>query len=114
MNEVLVSLGTCIEFGKINQASPYPPQMKGMEGASEVTYKALNGGVSPNEILSEALIPAMDRVGNKFANGKILVPQMLLSAKAMSESMKYLKPYFQNGEIKRKGTFIVGTVAGDL
>jgi 5-methyltetrahydrofolate--homocysteine methyltransferase len=39
---------------------------------------------------------------------------MLLSAKAMSESMKYLKPYFLNGKIKRKGTFIIGTVAGDL
>jgi 5-methyltetrahydrofolate--homocysteine methyltransferase len=39
---------------------------------------------------------------------------MLISAKAMSESMKQLRPYFQSGDIQRKGTFIVGTVAGDL
>jgi len=32
----------------------------------------------------------------------------------MSSAMKHLKPYFQSGETKRKGKFIVGTVAGDL
>ena len=39
---------------------------------------------------------------------------MLLSAKAMNSAMKHLKPYFQNGEIKRKGVFVIGTVMGDL
>lgn len=111
---ILTKLGECIEFGKINQASPYPPAMKGQAGASELTNDALNEGVQPQEILNEALIPAMNRVGNKFTEGRIFVPQMLLSAKAMNESMKHLKPYFQSGEIKRKGVFIVGTVAGDL
>ena len=28
--------------------------------------------------------------------------------------MKHLKPFFQNGEIKRKGVFVIGTVMGDL
>ena len=114
MNDILVQLGQCIEYGKINTASPYPPAMKGQEGASELTLKALQKGITPGTILSEALIPAMGRVGNKFAEGKILVPSMLISAKAMSESMKHLKPFFKNGEIKSKGTFIIGTVAGDL
>ncbi len=31
----------CIEFGKINTASPYPPDMRGQEGADELTKKAL-------------------------------------------------------------------------
>lgn len=114
MNAILNQLGVCIEFGKINLASPYPPTMKGQDGAKELTAKALDSGITPNDILGEALIPAMGRVGNKFSEGKILVPQMLISAKAMSESMKQLKPFFQNGDIKQKGTFIIGTVAGDL
>lgn len=114
MNDILIKLGECIEFGKINQASPYPPAMKGQAGASELTNNALEDGIQPQEILNEALIPAMNRVGNKFTEGRIFVPQMLLSAKAMNESMKHLKPYFQSGEIKRKGVFIIGTVAGDL
>jgi 5-methyltetrahydrofolate--homocysteine methyltransferase len=39
---------------------------------------------------------------------------MLMSAKAMNTAMKHLRPYFQSGEISRKGKFIIGTVAGDL
>jgi len=39
---------------------------------------------------------------------------MLLAAKAMAASMNHLKPYFQTGEVKRKGVFIMGTVVGDL
>ena len=45
---------------------------------------------------------------------KIFVPQMLLSAKAMSASMVHLKPFFQSGEVQRKGVVIMGTVMGDL
>jgi Predicted cobalamin binding protein len=88
--------------------------MKGQPGASELTKEILEKGANPQDILNTALVPAMNRVGNKFTEGKIFVPQMLLSAKAMNESMKFLKPYFLSGEIKRKGVFIIGTVAGDL
>jgi len=39
---------------------------------------------------------------------------MLMAARAMNSAMKHLKPFFQSGETKRKGKFIIGTVAGDL
>jgi len=107
-------LSECVEFGKINLASPYPPQMKGQPGADEITKEALEAGVTPTEILNEALITAMNKVGQKFSENKIFVPQMLLSAKAMGASMVHLKPYFANGSVKRKGVFILGTVFGDL
>ncbi len=114
MNEILEKLLECVELGKINQASPYPPQMKGLPGADEHTVEALKEGISPSDIMNLALIPAMNKVGQKFTENKIFVPQMLLSAKAMNASMIHLKPFFQSGEVKRKGTFIIGTVFGDL
>lgn len=114
MIDLLTKLQTCVGMGKINQASPYPPAMKGMPGAFELTKEALDAGVTPQTILDESLIPAMARVGEKFTEGKIFVPQMLLSAKAMNEAMKHLKTFFLCGDIQRKGVFIVGTVAGDL
>ena len=113
MNEILEKLFTCIEFGKINTASPYPPQMRGQEGAMELTKQALDGGIAPSEIMDQALIPAMTRVGQKFTEGQVFVPQMLLSAKAMNAALTHIKPFFQSGEVKRKGTFIIGTVFGD-
>ena len=113
-SELIDKLFECVEFGKINFASPYPPQMKGLPGADEITKEALESGVTPSEILNSALIEAMNKVGNKFTEKKIFVPQMLLSAKAMNASMIHLKPYFADGSVKRKGVFIVGTVFGDL
>jgi methanogenic corrinoid protein MtbC1 len=114
MNALLNKLAECIEFGKINMASPYPPQMKGQEGADEIARKALDEGVAPQDILSYGLMPGMERVGVKFRENKIFVPQVLMSAKAMSTAMLHLKPYFLTGAAKQKGTYIIGTVLGDL
>jgi methanogenic corrinoid protein MtbC1 len=114
MKEILSKIAYCVEVGKINKASPYPPAMKDQEGADELARQALTDGVKPDEILELALIPAMAVVGNKFSKQEIYVPQMLMSAKAMSSAMAHLKPYFLSGETKRKGTFIIGTVTGDL
>lgn len=114
MTETLTRLSQCVEVGKINKASPYPPSMKDQEGADELAKKALDEGCKPGDILENALIPAMAIVGNKFSRQEIFVPQMLMSAKAMSSAMAHLKPYFLSGETKRKGTFIIGTVTGDL
>lgn len=114
MNELLTRLAECVEFGKINMASPYPPQMKGQEGADEITRKALDEGVNPQDILSLGLMPGMERIGVKFRENKVFVPQVLMSAKAMSTAMLHLKPHFLSGAAKQKGTFIIGTVLGDL
>ena len=113
-NQLLLKILECVEFGKVNKAAPFPPNMKGQNGAYELTKEALDQGVKPEEILNEALIKAMDRVGQKFSEKKIFVPQMLISAKAMNAAMEHLKPFFQSGQVKRKGKFIIGTVAGDL
>jgi 5-methyltetrahydrofolate--homocysteine methyltransferase len=113
MSTTIELLSKCVEFGKINKNSPYPPSMRGQDGADEYTRLALEEGVLPGEIL-DALIPAMTNVGVKFSQNKIFIPEMLMAAKAMSESMKHLKPFFISGDVQRKGTFIIGTVFGDL
>lgn len=114
MESILLKLGEAVEHGKADKNSPYPPQMKGEDGADELAKQALDNGVAPSDILTEALVPAMDRVGQKFSENKIFVPQMLMSARAMSAALSHLKPFFQSGAVKTKGTFIIGTVKGDL
>jgi methanogenic corrinoid protein MtbC1 len=114
MENILERLALCVECGKINRTSPYPPNMKDQDGADELAKKALEDGIKPDEILENALIPAMANVGNKFTKKEIYVPQMLMAAKAMNSAMIHLKPFFLSGETKRKGKFIIGTVSGDL
>ena len=114
MDELFERISRCVEFGKSDKSSPYPPDMKGQDGADELARLALESGIKPGDILDKALIPAMSLVGDKFSRKIIYVPQMLMAAKAMNSAMKHLKPFFQSGETKRKGKFIIGTVSGDL
>ena len=110
---ILQKLAECVEVGKISKTSPFPPQMKGMDGADELTVEALANGITAEQVLG-ALVVGMGVIGDKFSAGKAYVPNMLMAAKAMSAGMAHLKPYFSSGEVKRKGTFVVGTVFGDL
>ncbi len=114
MSDILAQIADCIEFGKINKAAPFPPQMKGLDGSDELTRQALDEGVNAQDILTKALMVGMQKVGIKFRENKVFVPQVLMSAKAMSTAMVHLKPFFLSGDVKRKGTFIIGTVEGDL
>lgn len=114
MNDILEQIALCVENGKINQKSPYLPSMKGQLGADELTLQALEEGVAPADVLSKGLIVGMGRIGVKFRENKVFVPQVLMSAKAMSGAMAHLKKYFMDGSVKRKGKLIIGTVEGDL
>ena len=113
MENVLEQIAFCVECGKINLNTPYPPALKGQLGANEYTLQALDSGFSPSDILS-SLIKGMERIGIKFRENKVFIPQVLMSAKAMNESMKYLRKYFIDGSVRHKGVLILGTVEGDL
>jgi methanogenic corrinoid protein MtbC1 len=114
MNSLLEKIAHCVEFGKINLASPYPPDMRDMPGADELTRQALDEGISADDILKKGLVVGMEKIGIKFRDNLVFVPQVLMSAKAMSTAMEHLKPFFLSGTVKRKGIFLIGTVAGDL
>lgn len=114
MDNILDKISFCVEFGKINTATPFPLEMKEQPGADELTEEALKSGVSPSDILTKALIDGMQKVGVKFRANEVFVPQVLMSARAMSAGMNHLKPYFNDGTVERKGKFIIGTVEGDL
>lgn len=114
MEDFIGRISISIQKGKVDINSPYPPDMKGLPGALELTGEALEKGVSANDILTKAMIPAMGIVGDLFKDKKLFVPQVLMCAKAMNSAMSHLKPYFNSGEIQKRGTFVIGTVSGDL
>lgn len=114
MNELLEKLALCVEMGKIDKTTSYPPELAGQDGADELTKQALDLGISPDDILHKACVPGMHNIGDKFRKNEVFVPQLLIAAKAMTSVMNHLKPYFLSGEIQIKGTFVIGTVSGDL
>jgi methanogenic corrinoid protein MtbC1 len=112
--ELLDSLALCVERGKVNAKSPFPPALKGQDGADEITARALAEGATPQEILTQALMVGMNRVGENFRDKKIFVPDLLMAARAMNASMVHLKPFFKNDQVRLRGTIVLGTVSGDL
>jgi len=81
--------------------------------ATELTRRAIADGMEPETILA-AMTAAMDVVGGKFQRSEIYVPEMLISARAMKESVAILEPLLVEGGIKPEFTAIIGTVKGDL
>ena len=75
--------------------------------------ETLDEGVEASKIL-DAMISAMDVVGENFKNGTIFVPEMLIAAKAMKKGVEVLKPHLASGAAGALGKVIIGTVAGDL
>jgi 5-methyltetrahydrofolate--homocysteine methyltransferase len=114
MDDILLRIATCIERGKVNATSPYPPDLKGQDGADELAKAALDMGIDPNDVLSQGLVVGMNAIGKKFSENKVFVPDLLMASKAMQAAMVHLKPFFESGQAKHRGTFIIGTVQGDL
>ncbi|MCX5884797.1 MAG: corrinoid protein [Proteobacteria bacterium] len=93
-----------------------------VEGLSEgeadktelLTQEALRQGVLPEIILKEGLIAAMNMIGERFKQGDLFVPEVLLAARAMQAGMNILKPRLIQTGIKPLGRIIIGTVKGDL
>ena len=75
--------------------------------------EAVDAGFAPEEVLNK-MISAMDVVGEKFKNGEIFVPEMLIAAKAMKKGVEVLKPLLASGAAGALGKVVIGTVAGDL
>jgi len=81
---------------------------------AELTRKALDDGVPPNEILNGGLIKGMGVVGERFKNNEFYVPEVLIAARAMHAGMDILKPALAESGVQPIGKVLLGTVKGDL
>lgn len=78
-----------------------------------LTEQAISEGLAAEQILSEGLIAGMDVIGEQFGAGEVFVPEVLLSARAMQEGLKVLRPALAETGVAAKGTAVVGTIQGD-
>ena len=101
MNELLNEIGVSLEKGKRKQVV-------------QLVQQAIDEGISAQRILTEGLMPGMDRVGVKFRDNEIFVPEVLVAARAMNRGITVLRPLLAAEGVEEKGTVIIGTVKGDL
>lgn len=82
---VLIEIGNALEKGKKKLVVQYVQQ-------------ALEEGFSAQDILTEGLLPGMDRVGVKFRANEIFVPEVLVAARAMNAGAALLNPCWRKRE----------------
>jgi methylmalonyl-CoA mutase cobalamin-binding domain/chain len=81
---------------------------------SDGVKAGLDGGLEPERMLYEALIPSLEEVGARFERGDYFVPEMLIAARAMQGALDILRPLLAESEVPQVGTFVMGTVKGDV
>lgn len=85
-----------------------------MGQVKEAVQAATDGGMTPDEILHNGLIPPMAEVGRLFEDGEYFVPEMLVAARAMQGGLDIIKPLLLDADIQPTGKVVLGTVKGDL
>jgi len=84
------------------------------DAVAELTQRALDGGMTPAEVLNGGLLVGMDRVGVDFRDGELFVPEVLIAARAMHAGMAVLRPLLAESDVPSAGKVVMGTVEGDL
>ncbi len=80
----------------------------------ELTEQGLADGISAETLLYDSLIPSLEEVGARFERGDYFVPEMLIAARAMQGALNILRPILAETGAKPIGTFLMGTVKGDV
>lgn len=75
---------------------------------------ALEGKLQANQILFEAMVPAMDEVGRLYEQGQYFIPEMLVAAQTMRVGLIELQPYLIEKGVESLGKIAIGTVQGDM
>jgi 5-methyltetrahydrofolate--homocysteine methyltransferase len=84
------------------------------EDALNITRQMLDGGADPLTIL-DACREAMGIIGQRFETGECFIPELILAGEMLSQISVTLKPRLQqNGESKKIGKVVLGTVEGDI
>ena len=70
----------------------------------------------PLSLVNEQLIPALDRVGADYEQGRAFLPQLLSAAQAAQAAFEEVRAVLavKGGETVSKGRIIVATVQGDI
>jgi len=56
----------------------------------------------------------MEKIGKRFKANEVYIPEVLIAARAMNQSMEILKPELVKAGVKPIGKMLLGTVKGDL
>jgi len=87
-----------------------------IEEAASTAKEVIKMGIDPLKAIEEGLAQGIREVGNKFANGEVFLPELIMAAETMKKALEILEPELKKKKKERKtlGKVLLGTVAGDI
>jgi len=85
-----------------------------IEELKELVQKEIKENIDPMDIINKGMMKGMDVVGERFKNGDMFVPEVLMSANTMKAGMNILRPLLTETNIKSRSLVALGTAKGDL
>jgi 5-methyltetrahydrofolate--homocysteine methyltransferase len=91
-----------------------------LQGDAKVTREAVQKAIEKDEaplvIINAVLNPALKEVGDRFDQGEMYLPELILSAEAMEAAVEILKPLLEKSGKKMDvpGRVVMATVQGDI
>ena len=79
-----------------------------------IALEGITKGVKATDIMSKGLIAAMDKVGEKMEAEDMFIPEVLMSARAMSAGVEVLQPHLTENDVQSLGVVVIGSAQGDL
>lgn len=101
MSELLGKMAESLIAGKVDEVTA-------------LTQQALDANLSSKDILEKGLLAGMEVVGKRFKANDMFIPEVLRCAKCMHGAMEILRPLLAETGVETAGTFVIGTVKGDL
>lgn len=84
------------------------------EAVEALVNEALSQEMAAETVMKDGLVEGMNIVGEKFKNNECFIPEVLVSAKAMTVGLGILKPLLSEKNVKPLGKAVIGTIQGDL
>jgi uroporphyrinogen decarboxylase len=84
------------------------------EDAVAAAREGLDEGITPQQIISHGVVPAMTEVGIRFETAKYFLPEMMASAIAARGILEVLRPKLAAANAEPVARVVLGTVKGDL
>jgi 5-methyltetrahydrofolate--homocysteine methyltransferase len=81
-----------------------------------IVEEYLQAGEAPLPLITNVLNPALREVGENFSDGRIYLPELIMSAEAMEAAMEVLQPALEvrKEHVTMVGRVVIATVQGDI
>ena len=89
---------------------------KGLKNEGAAITEELLSSMDSMEIVNNALIPALDKIGDEFERGTLFLPQLIMAAGVAQGAFEVIRNHMvmSNNAPVSKGKIVIATVKGDV